>query len=412
MKILKRAKAILMTAVMMVTFTACGSKQDNARKLDIEKNVTINIWYDDAAYSPYIEYVAQQLSAANELLTVNPVFTDTDNYLDNVYKAAIGKADEQPSPDVYLINSDDLQKIYLTGIMAENDTYSSKYTTGLYGNAVINACTYDGKLYGYPLSFNTGIMVYNKKYVTQPDTFTNIAEYSNSYKVDDNNKDVQLITAWDSTDMFLNYGFAAPYLNIGGTSSDDKNIADVDDSKLKEAMTGYAQLKNDYALYTTTDENYCIDKFKNGNLIYTIIRSERLSELDDTDIDYGVCNIPDINSNLKSAAISTTDMAVVNPYSDNQEAAKTVAHALSYDYAVDMYKYCKKPSVRNDCEFIKNADNYKALYSVYSDSVVKAQFVGADEIYLRYELMIKKIWLGTPVNDAVTEFENMIKQRH
>lgn len=61
---------------------------------------------------------------------------------------------------------------------------------------------------------------------------------------------------------------------------------------------------------------------------------------------------------------------------------------------------------------IKNADNYKALYSVYSDSVVKAQFVGADEIYLRYELMIKKIWLGTPVNDAVTEFENMIKQRH
>ena len=75
-----------------------------------------------------------------------------------------------------------------------------------------------------------------------------------------------------------------------------------------------------------------------------------------------------------------------------------------------MYNYCNKPSARNDTKFSNHEESYKNLYSVYANSVVKAKFIGADEIYLRYELMIKKIWSGTLVNDAVNEFENMIKK--
>lgn len=409
MRILKKATALLMTVVMSVTFTACADKADNAKNLDIEKNVTVNVWYSDESYSTYIEYVAQKLHEANELLTVNPVLTDEQGYMDNVYKSAIDKENAQNSPDVYFINSDDLQKAYLMGITAENDIYASKYTTSLYGEAAINACTYNGKLYGYPISFNTSIMVYNKKYVSQPDTFTQITDYSNSYKVDDNNKDVQFITTWDTSDTFLNYAFSAPYLNIGGACGDDKSIWEINGAKLKEAMTEFYNLKGAYALDNVTDENYCIDKFKNGNIIYTIIQSDRLSELDNSDVDYGVCKIPNLNDNLETSSLSQTTMAVVNPYTASQEASKTVAQALSYDYANDMYNYCNKPSARSDSKLSKHEESYKNLYSVYANSVVKAKFVGADEIYLRYELMIKKIWLGTSVNDAVNEFINMIK---
>ena len=172
MRILKKTAALLMTVVMSVTFTACADKADNAKNLDIEKNVTVNVWYNDESYSPYIQYVAEKLHEANALLTINPVLTDEQGYMDNVYKSAIDTENTENAPDVYLINSDDLQKAYLMGITAENDIYASKYTTSLYGEAAINACTYNGKLYGYPISFNTSIMVYNKKYVEQPDTFT------------------------------------------------------------------------------------------------------------------------------------------------------------------------------------------------------------------------------------------------
>ncbi len=408
MRILKKTVALLMTVAMSVTFTACADKANNVKNLDIEKNVTINVWYNDEAYLPYIEYVSQKLHEANELLTVNPVLTDEQGYMDNVYKTAINKTDDVQSPDVYFINSDDLQKAYLMGITAENDTYASTYTTSLYGETSINACTYNGKLYGYPISFNTSVMVYNKKYVSQPDTFTSITDYSNSYKVDESNKDVQFITTWDTSDMFLNYGFSAPYINIGGTYADNKDIVEVNITRLKEAMKEFYNLKGAYALDNITDENYCIDKFKNGNIIYTIIESDRLNELDNSDVDYGVCKIPDFNNNVQTSSLSQTTMAVVNPYTDSAESAKAVAQALSYDYATDMYNYCNKPSARNDTKFSKNEESYKNLYSVYADSVEKAKFVGADEIYLRYELMIKKIWAGTPVDDAVNEFENMI----
>ena len=47
MRILKKTAALLMTVVMSVTFTACADKADNAKNLDIEKNVTVNVWYND-----------------------------------------------------------------------------------------------------------------------------------------------------------------------------------------------------------------------------------------------------------------------------------------------------------------------------------------------------------------------------
>ena len=53
MRILKKTAALLMTVVMSVTFTACADKADNAKNLDIEKNVTVNVWYNDESYSPY-----------------------------------------------------------------------------------------------------------------------------------------------------------------------------------------------------------------------------------------------------------------------------------------------------------------------------------------------------------------------
>ena len=42
--------------------------------------------------------------------------------------------------------------------------YPEVYNENVYGKAAMTACSYGGKLYGYPVSFNTSFLVYNKKY--------------------------------------------------------------------------------------------------------------------------------------------------------------------------------------------------------------------------------------------------------
>lgn len=60
MKILKRVTAVLLTAVVAVSFTACGGRSEHAKKLNIDTAVSINIWYQDDAYTSYLDYIAQR----------------------------------------------------------------------------------------------------------------------------------------------------------------------------------------------------------------------------------------------------------------------------------------------------------------------------------------------------------------
>ena len=100
MKILKRVTAVLLTAVVAVSFTACGGRSEHAKKLNIDTAVSINIWYQDDAYTSYLDYIAQQFHKANEFITVNPVKVEENNLLDAVYNGSIA---QNNVADVYLM---------------------------------------------------------------------------------------------------------------------------------------------------------------------------------------------------------------------------------------------------------------------------------------------------------------------
>ena len=104
MKILKRVTAVLLTAVVAVSFTACGGRSEHAKKLYIDTAVSINIWYQDDAYTSYLDYIAQQFHKANEFITVNPVKVEENNLLDAVYNGSIA---QNNVADVYLMEASD-----------------------------------------------------------------------------------------------------------------------------------------------------------------------------------------------------------------------------------------------------------------------------------------------------------------
>ncbi len=408
-KLTKKLTALLLIAVIMISCTACtGKRYKTAKNLDLNNIVTVNVWYTDDVYTSYLERAASEFNEANDMVRLNIQKVDTRDYLDNIYNGSVNG--DENTADIYLLTSDKLGRAYLMGIAAENDIYGYNYTTDNYGDAGIRSACYNNRLYGYPLTYNTAVMLYNKKYVSQPQSFEDIKNFCSSYTVNDDNKDVSIINTWDVSDPFLNYAFAGQYMDIGGQNGDNKSEVKLAESQLTGSLGAFTKLKDDYGLTVSdTDESSCIDLFKQGKLIYTIIETDRLCEVQDSDVDFGACSIPALTDSYDTKAMSYTTLAVVNPYAKNLAVAKAVANSLSYDYADEIKKYTGRLSARIDIYNkleAKNRDLYKAVADAYSDTVTKAKLLGADNIYSEYGMVIKSIWAGGEIEASVEDLKN------
>lgn len=408
-KLTKKLTALLLIAVIMISCTACtGKRYKTAKNLDLNNIVTVNVWYTDDVYTSYLERAASEFNEANDMVRLNIQKVDTRDYLDNIYNGSVNG--DENTADIYLLTSDKLGRAYLMGIAAENDIYGYNYTTDNYGDAGIRSACYNNRLYGYPLTYNTAVMLYNKKYVSQPQSFEDIKNFCSSYTVNDDNKDVSIINTWDVSDPFLNYAFAGQYMDIGGQNGDNKSEVNLAESQLTGSLGAFTKLKDDYGLTVSdTDESSCIDLFKQGKLIYTIIETDRLCEVQDSDVDFGACSIPALTDSYDTKAMSYTTLAVVNPYAKNLAVAKAVANSLSYDYADEIKKYTGRLSARIDIYNkleAKNRDLYKAVADAYSDTVTKAKLLGADNIYSEYGMVIKNIWAGGEIEASVEDLKN------
>lgn len=412
MKIIKRLISVTMVCVMLISVTACGvtDRDEEARKLDIETPVTINVWYDNKDYEIYLNTVASGLKAANNLVTVNPVYIEAQDIIDTLYTETVRNNN---APDVYLMSAENSDKAYLLGLMLENDSYGDIYNENIYGKAAIKSASYKGKLYGYPVSFDMPVMVYNKKYASSVDSYYEIKQISDNYQVTEENQNIKKVFDFDASDMLINYPYVGRYMNIGGDVSENADIFTIDELNFKRALNEYASLKNTFGIdRNESTHDSCLDEFIQNKLLYTIVNTSDLKKIDDSGVSYGIIPVPYLSEGLESVPMSITTLAVVNPYTSDISVAKTVARAISYDYAADMQALSGHVSARADLiKKGRKADNtdYNMLHDIYSDSIVKAKYVGVQNIYTRYEILIHQIWDGKSVDDAYNEFHKGVE---
>lgn len=412
MKIIKRLISVTMVCVMLISVTACGvtDRDEEARKLDIETPVTINVWYDNKDYERYLNTVASGLKAANNLITVNPVYIEAQDIIDTLYTETVRNNN---APDVYLMSAENSDKAYLLGLMLENDSYGDIYNENIYGKAAIKSASYKGKLYGYPVSFDMPVMVYNKKYASSVDSYYEIKQISDNYQVTEENQNIKKVFDFDASDMLINYPYVGRYMNIGGDVSENADIFTIDELNFKRALKEYASLKNTFGIdRNESTHDSCLDEFTQNKLLYTIVNTSDLKKIDDSGVSYGIIPVPYLSEGLESVPMSITTLAVVNPYTSDISVAKTVARAISYDYAADMQALSGHVSARADLiKKGRKADNtdYNMLHDIYSDSIVKAKYVGVQNIYTRYEILIHQIWDGKSVDDAYNEFHKGVE---
>lgn len=283
-------------------------------------------WYEDASYSAFFEEAAVRYFTQTGI-KVSVECRSTLDYIGDIYDKTM---QDDAFPDVYLIPGDNLEEAYLYGLVSVNEKGTAD--TGAVENAVI-ASTYEEKLLGYPLAFNTCVFIYQPDYFgNAPDSLQSIIDYSDENEPGEN---VEYLLEWDVNDAFYDFPF------IGNSVTFEKNETDVMNVIYNEEL--YQQ---DLEYFDTILASFSVDaeQVSEARIIENFLAGRTLSAIIDTDslyklenYHYELMKMPNLNETLQTATCATTDMLVVNDFTEKPDAAAEFARFLTVTMADELY---------------------------------------------------------------------------
>lgn len=163
MKQIKKMVMMLCVVVMVVSLTACQSKDNNK---DGKVKLTFQIW--DVVQKEGMEAIAKAYTEQNPNVTVEVQVTSWSEYWTKLEAAASGNQ----LPDIFWMHTNEILKYADNGMLADlTDLYKEEsqtyYTDHFSEISLENIKGSDGKYYGIPKDKDTVCLIYNKEMFDQ-----------------------------------------------------------------------------------------------------------------------------------------------------------------------------------------------------------------------------------------------------
>ncbi len=379
---------LILAAVSMLA--GCGSRgeeQDTSDETTTAENIELNLWYTDESMTAYMSEAAEAFGRENQVAVIPRQISAID-YLENINQQNIAETD---IVDVYILNSESLEKAYMAGLAAPLWEELAGYP-----DVAVSACRYQGKGIAFPVYFETEYFLYNKDIVSEPPaSFQAIIDFASSDEMSGENaelyQNLEAVLKWDVLDLFCNYQFVGAYLNLGGPDGDDRTVVDMNNENVLNALGFYKELNQ--SLYFDGEEvqyDALLQSFLEGRILYTIGTTRSLELLRQNGMNYGIAPIPPLTDSLDSRGISVNYVAVVNPYSRSTVLSERLAAYLSDEYAEKCYDLsgklpCKRLSTYPAEEFVHVMDAYER-------SVVLPKLMDTTNFWVELEVVLNNIW--------------------
>lgn len=380
---------LLFAAVCMLA--GCGGQGEKQTETPGESATSgraeMNLWYTDEAIGAYLAEAASSFGKEHNA-TVTPRQVSSVEYLENINKQNI---EEKDIVDVYILNSESLEKAYMSGLAEELSKNLSDFP-----DIAASACRYKGKTVAYPVYFETAFFLYNRDIAAEPPaSFQAIIDFASSDAMEGENaelyQNLEMILKWDVLDLFCNYQFVGAYLNVGGADGDDRTIVDMNNEKVLEALSFYKELNQ--SLYFDGEEvdyQAMIQSFLEGKLLYTIGTTESLGILQQSEMNYGIAAIPPLTDSLDSRGISVNYVAAVNPYSPYPELAKELADYISDACAQSCYELSGKLPCRGLETY--PTEEFTHVMDAYEHSAQLPKLMDTTNFWVEMEVVLNDIW--------------------
>ena len=428
----KKIYAVILVIAMTVLTALAGNIESGQTETAglFQKKENIVIWYTDDALSDYLAGAALKYYEENDV-RVTPVLVSGLQYLEQIHDAQMSG---EGAPDLYIISNDTLEKAYLSGLAAQITDPEGMVTASHYSDAALHAVTYENKLLGYPLYFETSIFLYNETYLTDmavktieaeknaaegeaamemveaaesdaelealandngatsvsditeeqikekkealvPVTMDGILTFADSY---DAPETVEAVFKWDVSDIFYNYFIVGDSISVGGINGDDAGTIDIYNQKSVECMTLYQQLNQFFSIDTkAVTYDSVLSEFMEGKIVFTVATTDAIGKLEKGKKDgtfayeYGITAIPAVSDSLDSKSLSVTNAAVINGFSKNGTLANDFASYLVKNQTEEFYTMTDKIPSRYDVTYENPAISNEILSDL--DERIKKQ---------------------------------------
>lgn len=472
-RIIATAAVIAMAAAAVYGSTQEMSQtQDTGDRLQLFRGKeTIYCWYSDESLSGYINAAAVSFGEQNKVRVI-PVLTSDSEYLEVINQETLHS---DQIPDIYLLSSDSLEKAYLAGLASKVPDTEKICDTDHFSQAALAAVTYNDKIIGYPVYFDTSALVYNEDYLktwaTQqaekglsgssdndepvgegeeiieedslpedqtteqaavdeaavnalaeqyfakalPSTVDDLLNIADTF---DAPEGVEGVMKWDVNDIFYNYWIVGNYMIVGGDPGDDRNDININNPETIQCLEVYKALNQFFFIESdTVTYDSVIQDFIDGKTMFTIGTTDVVKRLEDAKADgsltfnYGIARMPDVSAELSSRSLSVTGAAVINGYSEHKELADRFAAYLAEGYSDGLYERSGKMPA--SLHAAENADNgaLTVFADEYADSVSLPKMLETGNFWMQLEVLFSKVWNGEDVTTLIEQLAGTIAEQ-
>ena len=472
-RIIATAAVIAMAAAAVFGSTQEMSQtQDTGDRLQLFRGKeTIYCWYSDESLSGYINAAAVSFGEQNKVRVI-PVLTADSEYLEVINQETLHS---DQIPDIYLLSSDSLEKAYLAGLASKVPDTEEICDTDHFSPAALAAVTYNDKIIGYPVYFDTSALVYNEDYLktwaTQqaekelsgssdndepvgegeeiieedslpedqtteqatvdeaavnalaeqyfakalPSTVDDLLNIADTF---DAPEGVEGVMKWDVNNIFYNYWIVGNYMIVGGDPGDDRNDININNPETIQCLEVYKALNQFFFIESdTVTYDSVIQDFIDGKTMFTIGTTDVVKRLEDAKTDgsltfnYGIARMPDVSAELQSRSLSVTGAAVINGYSEHKELADRFAAYLAEGYSDGLYERSGKMPA--SLHAAENADNgaLTVFADEYADSVSLPKMLETGNFWMQLEVLFSKVWNGEDVTTLIEQLAGTIAEQ-
>ena len=331
----------------------------------------------------------------------NKVYPDIELTVENVGTTdARGKLElDGPAgvgADVFVMPHDGVAVAAESGHLLENDVFAD-YVKENFMDVAVNAASYKGKIYGFPLSIKTIALFYNKALVDKPaETWDELFEFAKEFNDPSKNK---FALVWQANEPYFAHGFLAGYgYNVFGPNMDDKDQLGWDTPEAVEGMKFYQRLKEIYPV-PSQDATWDVmtSLFSSGEAAYAITGPWSINDFKNAGIDFGIVKLPKLPNGNYPTTFSTVDIACVSSYTKYPNAAKLLAKFLTSEEGFRILyetKYELPTSISAQETILENDEYLKGVAEQAENSTPMPFIPEIANVWDPYKKALTAVWDG------------------
>lgn len=349
MKKMSKVLALLLAVMMLVSMlAACGNNQTNettgnnettgtnqnettapagddvTTELQPEEGASLTLWFDNDTYNEEIVALWNAKYPDVPLTVVNVGTTDARQK--NELEGPTGTG-----ADVFVMAHDGVAVSAQAGNILEIDLLADEVRGSFVDNA-IDAVTYDGKIFAFPLSMKTIVMFYNKDLVDTPvDTWAEMKEFAAEFNDPSQNK---FACIWQAVEPYYAHGFLGGYgYDLFGETHDDPDQLGWDTPAAAEGLAFYKTLHDEIYPVASADATWDAmnSKFSAGECPYVITGPWSIADFTNAGVNFGIAPLPKMDNGIRPKTLSTVDTVCVSSFTKYPVASMLLAEFIATD---------------------------------------------------------------------------------